>query len=156
MRDVTIGLEPWSLEFWTEMEPLANRHFEEVDGGVEPNRPFKVDQRLMFALQDAGVLMVVTARQLKRLIGYFTWNITFDVESEGLLIAQQGAWFVEPQHPRAAFDMFHFSVAELKKRGVKCAFPHHRTQGRGADIGKFFMRQGAKDIQRNYSLWIGD
>jgi hypothetical protein len=39
---------------------------------------------------------------------------------------------------------------------VQCIFPHHRTQGRGARIGRFFMRRGAKHIQQTYSLWIGN
>lgn len=156
MRDYAIALEPWSEDLWGEMQALAGAHFQEVDGGVEPKRPFRLDLGLMQAIADAGSLKVVIARVGAQMVGYYTWNIMPDVESQGLLIAQQGAWYVAPGHPRAAYAMFHFAVAELKKLGVQCIYPHHRTQGRGAHIGKFFMRQGAKDIQRTYSLWIGD
>lgn len=150
-----ISLEPWSDEFWSECERLATDHFEEVDGGVESRRPFKVDGRLMTALQDAGALQIVTARKDGRLVGYYTWNVTLDVESEGLVIGQQGAWYVAPGHPKAAFQMFGFSVNHMKSMGVQCIYPHHRTQGRGRALGKFFKRQGAKHIQETYSLWIG-
>lgn len=156
MGEYAIALEPWTDALWAEMKPPAEAHFGEVDGGVEPKRPFRLDLRAMQALADAGALKVVIARKAGELVGYYTWNVFPDVESEGLLIAQQGAWYVKPGHPRAAFDMFHVAVAELKALGVQCVYPHHRTQGRGAKIGKFFMRQGAKDIQRTYSLWIGD
>lgn len=138
------------------MRPHAEAHFNEVDGGVEPNRPFKLDLGLMKAIAEAGSLKVVIGRQAGMLVGYFTWNITLDVESAGLLIAQQGAWYVSPGHPRVAVLMFDAAVGELKALGVKCIYPHHRTQGRGANIGRFFKRRGAKHIQQTYSCWIGD
>lgn len=150
-----VALEPWSDAFWSECQRLAEDHFEEVDGGVEPRRKFKLDAGLMALLSDAGALQIVTARQDNALVGYFTWNVTLDPESEGLLIGQQGAWYVAPGHPRAAFKMFHKSVERMKSLGVQCIYPHHRTQGRGAGLGKFFKRQGAKEIQHTYSLWIG-
>lgn len=157
MRDgYTVGLEPWNDAFWAEMKPHAERHFQEVDGGVEPRRPFKFNTATVQALYDLGVLKLIAARHKGELIGYFTWNISPDIESEGLLIAQQGAWYVAPGHPRIAHEMFRVSVEALKAAGVECIFPHHRTQGRGSNIGRFFMRHGAKDIQRTYCLWIGD
>ena len=151
-----VAVEPWTRDLWAEMRPLAEAHFEEVDGGVEPNRPFRLALPIMDALAAAGVLFVVTAREAGRLIGYFTWNLTTDVESEGLIIGQQGAWFVEQGHPRAAAGMFDASVAELRRRGARCIYPHHRVQGRGSGIGRFFARRGAKLIQHTYSLWIGE
>jgi hypothetical protein len=138
------------------MQASANCHFEEVDGGVEPKRTFRLNLALMQAMADAGSLKVIIARKAGELVGYFTWSILPDVESEGLVIAQQGAWFVQPGNPTAAHRMFRASVQMLRGFGVQCIFPHHRTQGRGANIGRFFKRQGAKEIQRTYSLWIGD
>ena len=155
MRDYAVTLEPWNLDLWAEVEALTIAHFEEVDGGVEPNRPFKPDQRLLALISEAGAFKVIIAREAGKLIGYFTWNITPDVESEGLLIGQQGAWYVAPGHPCVALTMFRKSVEELRALGVQCIYPHHRTQGRGAHLGRFFKRQGAKEIQHTYSMWIG-
>jgi hypothetical protein len=151
-----IKVETWSSDLWRDAKQSAESHFVEVDGGIEPNRKFVLDEDLMQNLQDAGLLLIVTARKNGQFIGYFTWQISPDIESKGLLIAQQGAWYVNPGHPRIAFKMFDKSVDELKRRGVKCIFPHHRTQGRGANIGKFFEKRGAKLIQHTYSLWIGE
>lgn len=153
---MNVQLEPWTDELWADLKPLAEAHSQEVDGGVEPKRKFALDLRLMRLLADAGSLIVVVARQNGQAIGYFTWNIAPDVESEGLVIAQQGAWYVAPGHPRAAVELFECSMSELRACGVECVFPHHRTQGRGADIGKFFLRRGAKLIQHSYCLWIGE
>lgn len=156
MPDVTVAVEPWSEALWAEMRPHAENHFAEVDGGIEANRPFKIDQGLMAMIHAAGSLLVVIARAAGEVVGYYTWNITLDVESEGLLIAQQGGWYVAPGYPKAAARMFDLAVSELKTRGVKNIYPHHRTLGRGANIGRFFQRRGAVHIQQTYSLWIGD
>lgn len=156
MRDITVALEPWTRALWTEIRTGAEAHFAEVDGGLESYRPFRLDLTLMQRLAELGSLKVIIARKAGRAIGYFTWNITLDVESEGLLIAQQGGWYVEPGYPRVAAKMFDVSVAALKGFGVRCIYPHHRTLGRGARIGRFFQRRGAKHIQHTYSLWIGD
>lgn len=156
MRDVVIRLEPWSERWWTDARTLAEAHFEEVDGGVEPHRPFRLDRRLMRLMDDAGVLKLLTARKNGEMIGYFTWNISPDVESEGLLIGQQGAWYVKPNHPIVAGKMFVAAVEMLKGFGVQVIFPHHRVQGRGANIGRFFEKMGAKRIQETYCLYIGD
>lgn len=151
-----VATEPWSGAFWSEAEALAKAHFEEVDGGVEPRRKLNLNLNTMQWASDNGTLKLFTARLDGRLVGYYTWNVMDDVESQGLLIAQQGAWYVSPGHPRAACLMFDFAIAELKALGVRCIYPHHRAQGRGADIGKFFRRRGAKKIQESYSLWIGE
>lgn len=155
MAELVVSLEPWATA-WPSARELTVLHSIEVDGGVEPRRQFKVDETLMNVMAEAGVLKVITARVDGHMIGYFTWNIHPDPESQGLLVADQGAWFVLPGWPRVAHQMFDESIRVLKELGVQCIFPHHRTQGRGRSLGRFFTRRGAKEIQHTYSLWIGD
>lgn len=150
-----VEIEPWEA-FWKEARPLAEAHSVEVDGGVEPRRRFKVDENQMLLMQRYGVLKVFALRKDGVLVGYLTWQMMKDVESEGLLIAQQGAWYVAPGHARGARKLFVESIATLRdKFQVQHIFPHHRTQGRGDSLGRFFARMGAKKIQETYSLWIG-
>lgn len=155
MRDIVVAEAPWGDAIWAEMKPLAEKHALEVDGGVEPRRRFKLDEAVMRSLAAAGVLHLIVARAAGKLIAYFTWNVMPDVESEGLIIALQGAWYVEPGYPRVAAMTFDASIDMLRNLGVQMIYPHHRTQGRGASIGRFFRRRGAKHIQQTYSLWIG-
>lgn len=150
----TVRIEPFQ-HFWTEAKPLAEAHSVEVDTDVEPRRRFKVDEANMLRAQDAGCLRVFALRQNRKLVGYLTWQISLDLESEGLVIAQQGAWYVASGHAKGAHKLFTESVATLRQFGVQHIFPHHRTQGRGDSLGRFFKRQGAKEIQHTYSLWIG-
>lgn len=154
------ALEIWREPFaaiWPEVQELGQQHFNEVDGGVEPRRKFALDAPVLHAMSKSGVLVILTARLERRLAGYFTWNVLPDVESAGLLVGYQGAWFVAPTAPnKTARMLWDRSMAELKLLGVQCVFPHHRLQGRGANLGKFFTRKGAKAVQMTYSLWIGD
>lgn len=154
MLDLKIA--PWTDELCDEIMALASDHFQEVDGGVEDRRVFKLDRKLMSMLDASGAFLLLTARDDGRLIGYITWNITPDVESEGLTIAQQGAWYTLPGNAGAGARLFDHSLELLKLRGVDCAYPHHRAQGRGSDLSAFFKRRGAKETQRTYSLWIGE
>lgn len=156
MREHSIAVERWSPDWWADAKPLAEAHFAEVDGGVEPRRRFKLDERLMALMQEAGCLHLITARGHNGdMLAYFTWQTSLDVESEGLMIAQQGAWYAWGGHFRLAVRTFDFSIEYLRGLGVQCVFPHHRMQGRGANIGRFFNRRGAKLIQQTYCLWIG-
>lgn len=155
IKGLTVEEESWDSA-WPEAERLAAKHFEEVDGGVESRRVFAPDVAKMRALNAMGVLRIFTARRDGKLVGYFTWQIMPDLESQDLLIAQQGAWYAEFGESRVGFRLFEFSIAKLKMLGVQMIFPHHRTQGRGAELGRFFKRWGAKHIQDTYSLWIGD
>ena len=66
MREVTVREETWSDGLWAEIRPHAEAHAREVDGGVEPRRPFKLDLKLMTTpLAAAGVLHLVIAAQAR-------------------------------------------------------------------------------------------
>lgn len=157
MRRYALAVEPWSAAWWAEARPLAEAHAHEVDDGIEPRRRFKLDERQMALGAEAGVIKLATCRAADgRMAGYFTWQVQMDVESEGLLVAHQGGWYAEPECWGAALQLWDYSVAFLKRLRVQNLFVHHRTQGRGSHLGRFFERQGAKKIQTTYSLWIGD
>lgn len=157
--EISFALQLFS-EIEQEVQSLASAHFLEVDGGVEPRRKFEIDRDLMRYGSKCGNLRVYTARVDGALAGYVTWNVSYDVESRGLFIATQGAWYTDPgfsQHG-LGLKLYKWSLAQLKSLGVQCVFPHHRTQGRGVEarLGLWLRRQGAKLVKYEYSLWIGD
>lgn len=152
-----IRLEAWDT-LYPEILALFEEHFEEVDGGVERRRRCLPDVARMRAMNFMGVMPIISARQDGVLVGYSTWTIFPDVESMGLIIAQQGAWFVTKKiRPgNLGFRLFEMGIAQLKVMGVQNVYLHHRLQGRGIRLGKFFESYGAKEIQHTYSLWIGE
>jgi hypothetical protein len=154
---VVIGPESWDA-VWPEIDVLFAEHFNEVEGELAENRPYRLDEPSMRVMATAGVLRIVTARIDGVLAGYCMWQVTKDVESAGMLIAQHGPWFVRKgyTHLMLGQKLFDASIADLRAIGVKNAFPHHRLQGRGAKLGAFFKRRGAVEMQRTYSLWLGE
>ena len=158
MPSFTVGREAWD-QIWPDADALARSHFAEVEGHLARQRPYKVDAAAMKAIADAEIMWIWAARAPGgALLGYCTWNILPDYESAGLLIALQGAWFVEPsaRGGRVGLALYKQSLADLKVAGVQNAFPHHRLEGAGKGLGKFFTRLGATEIQHTYSLWLGD
>ena len=150
---VRVAWEPWEA-LWPGINELAEIHASEV----EPTSPrrFKVDAQRMAVGCRLGLIRIYTARIDGELAGYCSWNLSWDLESEGLPIATQGAWFVKPGAPWGlAAKLFMESLEGLRGIGIQCVFPHHRVQGRGAQLGKFFTRLGAVRIQETYMLWIG-
>lgn len=153
-KGYTIEIEPFQ-HFWPEAKSLAEAHSVEVDSGVEPRRPFKLSEAGAMNMQRAGVLRIFALRLDKRLVGYLWWQICPDIESDGLMAAFMGPLYAQPGHAKAVLKLWDHSVAVLRAMGVKIVFPHHRTQGRGANLGNFLRRRGAKHIQNGFSLWIG-
>ena len=145
-----ISVEPWG-SIWPECRHLVEAHWTEV----KHEMPMALNHTALNELSRQNLLLVIVARLDTRIIGYFTWTITPDVESEGVLAGNQGAWFLEEGYPRIAVKMFDRSVAELKALGVTYIWPHHRLFGRGSAIGKFFRSRGAMPMQIMYSLRIG-
>jgi hypothetical protein len=150
---VVIGPEPWD-SVWPEVDALFAEHFAEVDGGDEPDRPYRLDEPTMRQANAIGQLRIVTARVDGALAGYCMWQISKDVESAGATFAEHGPWFVRPQFAALMLGpkLFDASLDDLHSLGVRMAYPHHRLRGRGAKLGAFFRRRGAIEIQHTYSL----
>jgi hypothetical protein len=150
---VRVTREPFEA-IWPAIEPLVEAHGREV----EPDSPrkIKLDVGRMIQVDRAGFVRWFTLRVDGEIKGYCSWNLSWDLESEGLPIATQGAWYVGEGGPwGGAAKLYMVSLDELKKIGVQCVFPHHRLQGRGARLGRFFESLGAVPIQQTYQLWVG-
>ena len=153
-RFVRVQREPFEA-CWPAVEHLIMAHAREVEPEQSP-RTVKVDVPRMIQADRLGFIRCFTLRVDGELRGYCSWNLSWDLESEGLPIATQGAWYVGEGAPwGAAAKLFMVSLDELKKIGVQCVFPHHRMQGRGVRLGRFFQSLGAVPIQQTYMLWIG-
>lgn len=154
---VVIGLEPWGSAGLDEMQELARAHMAEVGDLADPRRPAKLNDLLMGNLSRSGLLRIITARVDGLLLGYLLWTIMPDVESQGLLIADMGPWYVAPDAPNTvALRLWRRGLTELRLAGVSLAHPHNRLAGRGARLGKLFARLGGQPEKQTWSLWLED
>lgn len=160
MTDIAIRWESFRT-MWPDAKSLIAAHFNEVEGDLAEKRPCGIVSNTMTQLDDMGVMKCSTARIDGRLVGYMTWMLTPDLESNGTLKADQGGIYVSPEAPRAgmfglSYHMLKFCVPELRAMGVQFLFLHHRLLGRGKNLGVMFRRFGATEIKHEYYLWIGD
>lgn len=153
---LTIRMEDFETA-WPDADALARNHFGEVAGDDEPNRPWNPDTALLKRVSKSGHFRIFTARVNEKMVGYIMWTLRIDPESKDLMIGVQGPWYVEPGAPvGAALRLFRASIKELGRMGIQNLDLHHRANGRGSSLGKFFRRLGAVPTKQEYSLWIGE
>lgn len=158
MRGLVIAWESWE-SMWPDAEPLARAHYAEVEGHLAARKPFNINADAMRQLNEAGVLRIATARLYGRLLGYCTWNVVPDIESWGLVMANQGAIYALDGFPELKLcqRMIEFSIPDLRASGVHYLLLHHRTFGRGARLWMLFMRVfRAAFVKSEFFLWIGE
>jgi|KBSMisStaDraftv2_1062788.scaffolds.fasta_scaffold00169_23 hypothetical protein len=149
-----IDWEPFDSA-WADAEPLALAHSREVNNGERKGHPFKLDVELLRQMEQMGRFLVMTARLNGKLVGYLSWTLTEDAESAGVMIADQGAWYVDTATPGFGKKMLDKSIVDLKRLGIHSIQFHHQLHGRGAKLGALFTRLGAVELQHRYGLWIG-
>lgn len=154
---LVIAWEPFA-SMWPEGIELARAHFHEVEGPLAEKRPFKINADNMVRYNEAGILLVATARVDGKLVGYTTITIMPDVESMDMIFANQGAIYVAPEFAKLGLSskMIDFAVAGAKAAGCKYVLLHHRLLGRGKKMGVLMRRKKAVPIKHEYYLWIGD
>lgn len=123
---------------------------------IEEQRPVGADWKTMQIINEQGNFRVLVARVDGEMVGYLSFFIDFDMESYGTLIASQAAWFVMKGYPTIGARMYDKAMKEFKKMGIKFAYLHHTIHGRGAKLGRFFERKGAKLLGYNYIVDMKD
>lgn len=117
-------------------------HWLEVSG--DPTRPLAVRWDQFYALDDAGVLMTLTARTDEgQVVGYVIHIIFPSLHYSYLLCATDDAHFLKREHRRGltGVRMLQAAERELKARGVGMVTYHTKTKV-GVDKHKVFERMG--------------
>ena len=155
---VAMAWEPVA-SFLGELKPLGERHWEEVNNGALTGHPFRPDGAVLTRLEDAGIFKCLVSRMGGRMVGYLTWNVSPDPESEGIIQADQGGWYVDPDPAirplHLGRKMLDRSIADLGHAGIHNVLLHHQLNGRGANLGAMFARMGAVELQHRYLLSLG-
>lgn len=149
-----ISEETWA-SFASEALPLMAKHHKELAVASRKGK-FEIDEEQALALEAAGALVILTARESGILIGYLIWFLSFDLECKGQLDATQGPWFVKQEwrNSRAGVKLFNESLERLRAKGVKNVFAHHWSKSPA--LGPLFARKGGEPLEVVYSIWIGD
>lgn len=152
-----IQLEKWD-NFYPDCLPLFAEHKAEI-GESADRMPVDPAIDKCAALDKAGMLQIITARDNSgTMSGYCIFVIDYSLESKDVLIGEQKLWFVtkSARHGGLGIKLFMESIKLMKERGVKNIYPHRWMTVESKDLEKFFVGLGAYELERIYSLWIGE
>lgn len=129
-----------------EMKPLLARHWSEI-GRNRERIALNPDYGRYLALDDAGMLHVVTARVGGTLVGYHLSTVANNMHYRDHVYALNDIFYVTPEHRRGRIGMRLLDHAEktLKERGVSVAFMHVKL---AHDFGAMLERRGYVAVER--------
>lgn len=133
---------------------LWNAHWDEIASHKEVRHfdPNLEPRRLLFA---KNLLVVMTARQAGRVIGYIDWILFPDPQVRDQLTAETDIYYVEPRDDRALvmLQLMRRSCVELQRRGVYIARPRTKlkTEGPGRGAGLLWERLGFHPFEIIYA-----
>jgi hypothetical protein len=136
--------------FWPEAEPLMRAHCAEVKACTAEEFSFDLPQAK--ALEGAGALLIATARESGRLIGYCVWFITKSLIT-CQKIALQSGWYIDPSRREGtlALELFRRSLAWLRQSGAVECYPHFWNDS-PPRLSSFFSRLGARPAEIVYRM----
>lgn len=137
-----------------EMKPLILKHWEEVSW-YKDKIPYNPNWSKYEALEAAGMLHIVVARDEGKLVGYFATLIDFGLHYSRTKFGVNDALFLHPDYRggRTAYGMFKFAFSELKKEGVECISIHMKTD---FPFDKLCEKLGMQKQEYLYSIYVGD
>ena len=149
----TFQVERWS-DLQAEMLPLLSKHWEEI--AINRDKiPLDIDMDRYAALEEAGALHIVTAREDGELIGYHVAIVSPHLHYKSTLHGITDVYFIRPEHRKGftGIRLFKRVEEEMRKLGVRKLFTGTKLH---LDMGKVFERLGYSPTERLYTKYIGD
>lgn len=158
MLHKTTGLITYQIETFPEVideaQEMFRAHWDEI-ASHKGDRKLKPDLALRTALEKHGHLVIATAREAGRLIGYIDWMVYNDVNSSDTKTCETDVYFVEDRPNRALImlAMIRTSLNHMKKMGVSYARPRtkFKTEGLGRGAGPIWKALGFAPNEVIYS-----
>lgn len=146
----------YSVERWAalkpEMLPLLVEHWKEIALN-HAEVPLDIDHERYDALDEAGVLHIVTAREDGVLIGYHVAIVSTHLHYKSTLHGITDVYYIAPAKRQGftGIRLFQTVEKELKTLGVKKLFTGTKLH---LDLGRMFERLGYKPVERLYAKII--
>ena len=139
---------------WPEIEPFLQQHWEEL-GLWRDKMPLAPNAAGYYALDDAGEITLVTAREDARLIGYVDFFVLRTLHYSTTLTATMDVIYLAPDHRTNGTGrlMGETALAELKRRGVGPVLAGSKNH---KAIEWYWRALGFEPVETYLGLWIGD
>lgn len=152
MSRVKLTFESWD-SFWSSGgEALVQAEYDEHQDSLW--KPLAPHHEMFQKMYDIGALHLLVARLLGLPIGFLITTVSSDLESRNSLMAQQGAFYVLPNHPElhVGKSLIETMLTKLRLLGVEEIELHHPVSGRGTRLSSLFARLGARACNSTYLL----
>lgn len=150
---ITTQIESF-IERLEELKPLFPRHWEELALNQD-KVPLDPQYEIYFARERAGELLLMTVREDAALIGYFIGFIAPGLHYRTCLTLTMDIFYIWPEArgKGAGFDLFKAVEAEAKRRGVQRMMVGSKLH---KDASFLFEKLGYEEVERYYSVWLGE
>lgn len=107
-------------DFIGEFSELLEPHMTEINVSQRLGFTFKPDYARYIKMQEAGVFVVVTCRDDKKLIGYTVFGVMPNIRYSDCKIAKEDLYYILPEYRGKGLGKKLFVVTEevLKEKGV--------------------------------------
>lgn len=137
-----------------DMAWLWDIHWQEIalDRAKVPLNP---DVDTFRALEDAGLLLIVTARDGEKMVGYHVSIVRPHLHYKQSLTAYADMYFIHPDYRQGmtGVRLFKYLEERLRERGVERIYQGTKLH---KDVGRLFERLDYKETERLYVKFIGD
>ena len=149
---ITIQCEKW-LDFEKEARFLFPLHWKEL-ALFQSEIPMSLDMQKYAALEQAGILLILTARDGARLVGYYMWFLMPHPHyGDSGPMGMTDMYFVLPEYRRGVgAKLFIESEKALKARGVVKAITSCKVH---QDHSALFERLGWIWTDKTFCKYIG-
>lgn len=150
---ISYQLEPF-LAAYEEAKPSLVRHYDEIAENKEVIGPICPDLVAYLAIEKAGKLRVLTARNDGQIVGYFAFlisrNLHYDVKG-----STEDIYWIAPEYrgvPRLAIRMFLEAEKIMRSDGALISTVKTKVAN---DHEKFFAHLGYRPFERVYCKVLG-
>lgn len=137
-----------------ELKPLLPLHWEELALNQD-KVPLDPQYNVYLAREDRGELLMVNLRQAGRLMGYFIGFVAPGLHYQTCLTLTMDIFYTHPdiRGGLAPLRLFRAVEKEAKRRGVQRMFVGSKSH---KDASRLFEALRYKEVERYYSVWLGD
>lgn len=136
------------------LKPLFPEHWKEL--ALDQDKvPLDPQYEVYLEREDRGELLFVCLREAGEIVGYFLGFVAPGLHYKTCVTLTMDIFWVKPEArgKGAGMTLFRFVEQEARNRGVQRMFVGSKLH---KDASWLFDRLGYIEVERYYSMWLGD
>ena len=136
-----------------ELAVMFPRHWDEIALNKDKIK-LNIDWEVYDRAHSSGKLVIITARDGVKLIGYWVGFLVENPHYKGYRIAQTDIFYILPEsrRGRVGINLFRFLEDEMRARGVVKIITNSKLH---RDVGPLFVHLGYNPVETVYTKYIG-